>query len=146
MLVAAPTPLDLRVAATQQLLDDWKGRPFSWRERQHCVRMVAEHLRRLGYRPPLARAGSYASALGAQRALRRFGVETLLEAVDSMGLPRIAPAAAIVGDVIAVPGEAPGALTVALGNGRVLGWHPDADGAAVLQPNAYEAAWRIDPR
>jgi hypothetical protein len=43
-----------------------------------------------------------------------------------------------------LPGEdALDALVVALGNGRVLGWHPDAAGAEVLQPLAFESAWRV---
>jgi hypothetical protein len=145
MLAASPTSLDRRVAATQQLLDAWKGRPFSWKAGSHCVAMVAEHLRRMGYTPPMAKAGVFASPLSAQRALKRVGVTTLSEAVDLMGLPRIAPAAALAGDIIELPGEAPGALTVALGNGRVLGWHPDADGAVVLQPSEYISAWRVAP-
>ncbi|WP_174291000.1 DUF6950 family protein [Sphingomonas bacterium] len=146
MVAAEPSPLDRRVAATQQLLDDWKGRPFDWKAKQHCVRMVAEHLRRMGYTPPLAKAGAYSSALGARRAMKRVGVDTLSEAVDLMSFPRIAPAAALVGDIVELPGEDPGALAVALGNGRVLGWHPDADGAVVVQPLEYVAAWRVDPR
>jgi hypothetical protein len=146
ILAAPPTALDRRVAATQQLLDAWKGRPFSWKTGSHCVAMVAEHLRRMGYEPPLAQAGSFASPASAQRALKRVGVTTLSEAVDLMGLPRIASASALAGDIIELPGEAPGALGVALGNGRLLGWHPDAEGAVVVQPTAYIAAWRVDPR
>ena len=146
MLVAPPSPLDLRVAATQKLLDDWKGVEFSWADNQHCVRMVAEHLRRMGYTPPLSKGGPFTTALGAQRAIKRAGCATLSEAVDLVGLPRIAPAAALVGDIIELPGDAPGCLAVALGNGRVLAWHPDADGAAVLQPSAYVVAWRVTPQ
>ncbi len=57
---------------------------------------------------------------------------------------RVPPAAAWTGDVIAMPGlEGPGALAVALGGGRVLGYHEDAVGAAVLQPSEYVAAWRV---
>ncbi len=145
MLAAEPSPLDRRVAATQQLLDDWKGRPFSWEEKRHCVRMVAEHLRRMGYTPPLAKAGSFTSPLSAARALKRVGVETLSEAVDLMGLPRIAPAEALAGDIVEMPGDAPGALTVALGNGRVIGWIGDHPDAVVMQPTMYVTAWRVEP-
>lgn len=35
-----------------------------------------------------------------------------------------------------------GALCVAMGNGRVFGYHQDARGAVVTQPMQIEAAWR----
>jgi hypothetical protein len=147
MIARTPTPLERRARATQKLLDDWKDRPFDWKTQSHCLRLVVEHLRRMGYKPPLSRAGSFKSALAAKGALKRAKVKTLAEAVDLMGLPRIPPAAALVGDIIELPGEAPfGALTVAVGNNRVLGWHADADGAVVMQPVEYIAAWRVDPK
>ena len=138
-------PLQRRVVATQTLLDEWKGRPLDWKAGHHCARMACDHLRRLGYKPPLARAGHFTSPLGARRALKRLGVTTLGEAVDLVGLRRIPPAAAIVGDLVEIPGEESGCLTVALGNGRVLGWHEDAEGAVVLQPVEYVSAWRVEP-
>lgn len=146
MIARDPTPLEQRVAATQATLDDWKDRPFDWKANSHCVRMVTEHLRRMGYKPPLSKGGSFDTPLGAKRALARAKVKTLGEAVDLLRIERIPPAMAIVGDIIELPGEAPfGALTVALGNGRVLGWHEDAAGCAVLQPLAFVSAWRVDP-
>ncbi|WP_374649110.1 hypothetical protein [Rhizorhabdus sp.] len=141
-----PTPLEKRVVAAQLLLDEWRDRPFSWKKGVTCVRLTAAHLRRMGYVPPLAKAGRFASALGARRALERAGFASLSDALDSMGLERIAPASAIVGDIIELPGEAPfNALTVAMGNGRVLGFHQDMEGAAVLQPSDYIGAWRVEP-
>jgi len=142
-----PTPLEIRAAATQTLLDDWRDRPIDWAKGHHCVRMVAEHLRRLGHKPPLAKAGQFKTPLGGRGALKRLGVASIGEALDKMGFERIPPAAALVGDVIEIPGEPPfGALTVALGFGRVLGWHEDTEGAVVLQPIEYVTAWRINPR
>lgn len=140
------TPIERRAAAAQQLLDDWRGRPIDWKKRHHCARMVTEHLRRLKHKPPLAKAGHFTTPLGGRRALQRLGVERMGEVLDQMGFERIPPAAALVGDIVELPGEAPfGALTVAMGNGRVLGWHEDAAGAEVLQPVEYIAAWRINP-
>lgn len=147
MIAVPPTVLELRVAATQKTLDDWKDRPFDWATGGHCARMVAEHLRRMGYSPPLARAGKFVSALGAKAALKRLRVKTLSEAVDLLKLERIAPAMAIVGDIVELPGEAPfGALTVALGNGRVLGFFEDAEGCVILQPSEFFGAWRVKPK
>ncbi len=131
-----------RVAATQATVDRFKARPFRYGSND-CARMVAFHLKRLGLKVSLAKAGSYRSALGATRALKRLGHDSLAEAIDAMGLTRIAPAAAVVGDIVELPGEAPfGALTVAVGNGRVLGFHEDLVGADILQPREYLAAWR----
>jgi hypothetical protein len=132
-----------RTAAAQATFDRFHGRAFAWGQAD-CARMVAFHLRKLGLTPRLAPAGSYRTALSARRALTRAGHDSLAAALDALGLERIAPAAALVGDVLALPGEdALGALVVALGNGRVLGWHPDAAGAEVLQPLAFDAAWRV---
>lgn len=135
-----------RVAAAQATLDRWKGVPFAL-GRADCARMVAFHLRQLGLRVRVGKAGAYASPLSARRALIRAGFASLPDALDQHGLPRIPPAAAIAGDVLQLPADDDegadgiGALCVALGNGRVLGWHPDAEGAVVMQPGAFEAAW-----
>lgn len=147
MLNREPTPLERRVAATSELLESWRDRPFSWAKASTCGRLITDHLRRMGYKPPVARAGSYRSALAARRALARINCATVGDMLDGLGLQRIAPAAALVGDIVELPGEVPfGAMTVALGNGRVLGFHEDLPGAGVLQPQEYVAAWRVEPR
>ena len=140
----APVPAVVhRVAVTQATCDRFIGEPFAW-GRADCARMLAFHLQGFGHRLGLAKVGSYKSALGARRALARFGVATLAEAMDRAGFERIPPAAAVAGDVVELPGdEGFGAMTVALGNGRVLGWHESQPGAAVLQPVQYLAAWRV---
>ncbi len=132
-----------RVAAAQATLDRFQGRAFAF-GKDDCARMAVFHLRKLGLHPRIAKAGSYSSLLGARRALARSGFTSLAEAVDSHGLIRIAPAAAVVGDLLMLPGvEDFGALTIAMGNGRVLGWHEDAPGAAVLQPIDFVTAWSV---
>ena len=90
-----------------------------------------------------SKAGQYHSIAGGVRWLRKMGYDSLIALMDAH-FERIAPAAALPGDVIAMPGmEGPGALTIALGEGRVLGYHEDAIGAVVMQPSEYLAAWRI---
>jgi len=137
--------LERRRDAAQATLDRFKGKPFRF-GRHDCAQMVGLHLRTL--RKPvkeLARAGTYHSLAGGVKALKKLGHDSLADVMDAH-FERIAPAAALVGDVIAVPGlEGPGALTVAMGNGRVLGWHEDAEGAVVMQPLEYVAAWRVLP-
>nr|GFD54648.1 hypothetical protein [Tanacetum cinerariifolium] len=87
------------VAAAQATLDEFKGAPFRWGH-SDCTRLVAAHLRRLDYKVRLPAKGSYGTARAAMKQLRDRGFNTLAEALDSMGLERIAPAAALVGDVV----------------------------------------------
>ena len=132
--------------AAQATLDQWRDRPLRLGT-SDCVRMAASHLRRLGQRVKLPPAGAYRSLPGAVKALRQRGYDTLAAALDGEGLERIAPATAVVGDLVMLPSaDGLGALTVALGNGRVVGYHDDvAGGAAVLQPLTFDAAWRVLP-
>jgi hypothetical protein len=136
--------LPRRAAAAQAAVKRFKGVPLAY-GKNDCVRMAAFVLRRMGHRPQLGKAGSYRSAPGAVRALRRAGHETLAGALDGLGLVRIAPAAALPGDIVMLPAEGPfdGSLNIHVGNGRVLGYHEDAVGADILQPVRYLAAWRV---
>lgn len=129
--------------ATQATVDAWKGRKFRLGQAD-CVRLVADHLRRMGRRVRLPAKGSYGTLIGAQKALKARGYDDLPTALDSMGFVRVAPAAALPGDIIAIPSEhAIGCLMVAVGNGRALGFHEDVEGAEILQPVEYLGAWRV---
>jgi len=132
-----------RVAAAQATLDRFKDKTF--RLGMHdCVRMAAHHLRRLGYTVKLPPAGAYRSKRQAMKLLGDRGYGDLAAALDALGLERIAPAAAVVGDIVQMPAEDElGALCIAMGNGRVLGYHQDAPGAVVMQPAETVAAWRV---
>ena len=140
-------PMVRRTHAAQKTLDKWSKRPMKMGT-SDCVRMAASHLRLLGYHVRLPNSGSYRTVRSAMKALNAAGFDTLEQALDGQGLERIAPAAAIVGDIVMLPGvDRLGGLTVSLGNGRVVGWHEDvAGGAVVLQPVEYRAAWRVEPR
>lgn len=129
--------------ATQATLDAVKGKPFRL-GRNDCARIAAGHLRRMGHQVRLPSAGSYASTRTAMKALKERGFADLLEAMDGMGFERIAPAAALVGDVLALPTSSPlGCLVVVLTNGRALGFVDDVAEASVIQPVEYTAAWRV---
>lgn len=133
-----------RVEAAQATLDAARSRPYKLGVND-CARMTAGHLRRMGKRVKLPPSRSYGTARGALRALKERGFGNLIEAMDGFGFERIAPAAALPGDVLALPTESPlGCLVVALGNGRVCGFHEDVVEGCVLQPLTYEAAWRIN--
>lgn len=134
-----------RVAAAQATLDEFVGKPFRWGH-SDCARLVAAHLRRMGYKVRVPAAGSYASPRSALKALRARGHETMAAAIDAVGLDRIAPAEAVAGDIVqGASGDAFGALGVKLSNGRLLGYHEHAAGAAVLQEVSLEIAWRVSP-
>ncbi|MBW6522400.1 hypothetical protein KZ810_02715 [Sphingomonas sp. RHCKR47] len=129
--------------ATQATLDAVKGKPFRL-GRNDCARIAAAHLRRMGHRVKLPASGSYASPRTAMKALKDRGFADLLEAMDGMGFERIAPAAALVGDVLALPtASSIGCLVVVLTNGRALGFVDDFAEASVIQPVEYAAAWRV---
>lgn len=135
--------------AAQDALDHWRKRKWRMGEND-CLRKFARHARILGHRVKVPPARSYRTVKGALAKLEELGHADLLAAIDSLGFERIAPAAAVVGDLIALPGDDPRlpALTIALGNGRVVGWHEGIahGGADVLQPLEFVAAWRLEPR
>ncbi len=133
-----------RQQAASAAMRRFQHAPFEY-GKNDCARIGAFVLRKMGHKPQMAKAGSYKSALGAKRALSRLGFNSLTEALDAMGLVRIPPAAALAADLVLLPGEGPfgGSLTMAVGNGRVLGYHEDLEGADVLQPVEYVAAWRV---
>jgi hypothetical protein len=133
-----------RQQAAQAAVARFKGQPWEL-GKNDCVRMAAFVLRKMGHRPQLGKAGTYKSGAGAMLALKRSGHDSLGAALNALGLERIAPAAALIADIIMIPGEAPldGALTIAVGNGRVLGFHQDAESAEILQPVEFICAWRL---
>ncbi|WP_292085310.1 MULTISPECIES: DUF6950 family protein [unclassified Brevundimonas] len=130
-----------RVAAVEATIKRFEGKPLAY-GRDDCARMAAFCLRKLGVKASLLKAGAYRSALGARRALMTLGYSNLEDAVDGLGLPRIAPATALPGDILALQGEDGVALCVAIGNGRALGFWASSGVCTVIQPLEYVAAWR----
>ena len=143
-------PLVRRVEIAQEALDTFGGKPFAWGTND-CARLAALVLRRAGYNPNLAQFGDYRSDRAALRALKARKMASVLDWIDSVkGLHRIAPAAALPGDLIAFPGASGwDGLAVALGNGRVLAFSSEIEGnAAVVIAAKLElatAAWSVPP-
>lgn len=136
--------LILRRDAAQATLDCWCTRPFRLGSAD-CGQMAARHLRSAGIAIRLPPSGSYRTPKGAVRALRKLGFDGLTAWIDGTGLERIAPAAALAGDILQLPADHPlGALAVALGNGAAVGWYEGLDmGAVTLRPLLFQAAWRV---
>ena len=133
-----------RAAAAQACIDRFNGKPYEAGKRD-CIKLAGHSMHRLGRRVGLTKGLRYSSEAGGLRAMRKLGFKDLAEAVDAAGLERIAPAAALPGDIIALAAEGESAfgcaLTVAVGNGRVLGFQNGV--GVVMQPLAYLAAWRV---
>jgi hypothetical protein len=138
------TVMERRVAAAQKTVDRFKDQPFQW-GRFDCFQLVAFHCRVAG-RPLKAapKIGRYASLLTGVKRLRKLGYHDIPALLDGV-FERIAPAAALAGDIIQMPSEDDdvGGVTVCVGNGRVIGYHEDVVGACILQPLEMKAAWRV---
>ena len=138
------TPREKRSKAAQACIDRFGGRPFDMTKRRDCARLAGHLLHHLDVAVPPLKGARYSTPAGALRAMRRLGFASLVEAVDSLGLERIAPARAVTGDLVALEageGDPFGCvLTVSVGNGRVFGFI-DGKGQA-LQPHKFITAWR----
>lgn len=138
------TEIERRVAAVEATRAHFAGRPFQW-GKVDCAKVVAWHLRKMGHPSiGIAKAGTYRTALSAKRAMKRWGVGSLSEALDKAGLAQIAPAAALPGDIVRLPGtDTFDALAIVAGNGAVLAFHEDSDTMEVVRLIAQpEVAWR----
>ena len=141
------TAMSVRQQAAQACVDRFAGKPFAWGSAD-CGKLVNHNLHKLGIKVGLLKGATYKSEFGAIRHLKKHGLSSMLEAMDATECSRIGAASALVGDVIALPGEGTvwdAALVVSLGNGRALGFQ---DGVChVLQPDLTHAitAWRCDP-
>lgn len=133
--------LEIRAAATSATFARFNGEPLVL-GKTDCARMVAFHLKQLGFDPALLpHSGTYSTEVGARRALRRLGVESLSEIMDRH-FPRIAPAEALVGDISCVRAADLGdAMQVTLHRNTVLGFLDGVCGELVNQE--YVACWRV---
>lgn len=123
-------PLVRRQRAVQETFTRFNGRPLR-HGRGDCAQMAAYLLRRLwkGDKDRLAalkaledRAGAYRSRKAAGKTLEALGAHTLADLMDRLDCPRIAPAAALPGDLLGLPApEGQIALFMALERGEGFG-------------------------
>lgn len=137
-------PMIRRAAATQACMDRFAGKAYAPGVRD-CAKLAAHAMHKMGRRVSLLKGQRYTTEAGAVRVLRRTGFASLIEAVDALGLSRIAPAAALPADLVAIACDDGGAfgcsLTVALDNGRVLGFQNGVCLPAI--PQGFICAWRV---
>lgn len=134
-----------RQRATNATLAKYRARAFDWRNRATCVHLARFQMRQMGHRPPPI--PDIRSPIGARRALKATGHDDLAALLDSL-LPRIAPAAMLLGDLALVPGdpEDEGGFDsiVMSGGDKLFGWHPDdPSGIKPLIVSTITGAWRL---
>lgn len=124
--------MDRRTKAAQACLTRFKDLPYQPGKRD-CW-MQARHLfHSLKIKVPGAKGIRYSSEIGGVKCLKRAGFDSLIEVVDTLGFQRIAPAAAIIGDLVALPTESPlGSLAVCVGPAQFLAYGEDFAGATVI--------------
>lgn len=135
------TELELRVRATEATFARFHGQLFEL-GKNDCARMVAFHLRQLGHRASLLNGGRYSTPVGARKALQRLGVSSLTEIMDQR-FPRISPAEARTGDVLAGVSESGegDAMAIRLHRQNALAFLDGVCGEVIISD--YVAAWRV---
>jgi hypothetical protein len=129
-----------RMEATQKTVDRFKGREFKFGQFD-CVQLAIGHSRHAGRKIKIPK---YGDLMSGTRALRQVGFETLGAAMDRY-FPRIEPARMLLGDFVEMPGmDGFSSLAIAVGNGRVLGFHESIPHADILQPILISGAWSIE--
>lgn len=141
-----PTPpLIRRTKAVEAVHARFAGKGFKL-GRRDCVRLAAHLLRSLGRKMPTVPA--YSTEFMAAKRIKEHGADDLAGLMDAIGLARIAPAQALIGDLLFLPGDGEkgiGALTIAGGNGAMLGYHEAQAGLVWMRSDAAIAAWSVLP-
>lgn len=128
-----------REQALTKTLGKYRDKPFVWGVTD-CVLMLRSHLIAMGHRK-VPKVPEYETALGAKKALKAAGFESVEAMLDSL-LPRIAPAQALPGDVLALQGEdGLDAVMVSVGY-KAAGWQQEVEGMAIVIPLEVKGAWR----
>lgn len=131
-----------RQQATQATMDRYRRKVFDWKTGVTCVHLARFHLKAMGHKVPTV--PRIRSALAAKRALESNGWAGVEAMLDSM-LPRIAPAAMLLGDLATVPGsDGMDCILVCAGPQVVMGWHPEDGRFVTYQGGIGElaSAWR----
>lgn len=135
--------LERRRVATQKTLDRYRGKVFDWSKGITCVHLARYHLRNMGNKvPTLPR---FRSALGAKKALKERGWDSVEAMLDSM-FQRVAPAELLLGDLAIVPGDnGMDAIFVCAGPLKLFGWREDAPALVLLDVDLDQltGAWRV---
>lgn len=116
-----------------------------------CGKLAAHALHKQGRSAKLLNGSKHKTWAGAVKYIRKLGYADLIELMDAqLGVTpaqRIPPAAALPGDIIAMPTDDETgfgcSLAVALDNGRILGLNPLTNMIEPMQPMSFICAWRV---
>lgn len=141
-----PLTLFERKAATDRTLHKFRDRPFDWHGAS-CIHLARTQAVNMGHRVPML--APFRTAVGAAKALRATGHNTLSGLLDSLFVP-IVPARMLAGDLCAGPPDQDAAgfcaIGIADGHGNIFGWH-EADGAKLstikFATGQLTGAWRL---
>lgn len=139
-----------RAAATQACMDRFGFKAVEPGVRD-CGKLAAHALHKQGRSAKLLNGTRHTTWSGAIGYMRRLGFPNLMDLMDAQlevgPDQRIPPAAALPGDIIAMPtDEANGfgcSLAVALDNGRILGLNPATGLIEPMIPHLFVCAWRV---
>jgi len=136
-------PLLLRQRAASACVKMYAGKRLAL-GRHDCARLARTCLHHMRVGVPFLKGIKW-SGKTAEKTLAGLGFDCLMDAMDGTGLPRIAPARALVGDIIAMPAEDGSpygcALGVMLSNRQALAF---GDGVCrVGKPKEFLAAWSV---
>jgi len=110
-----------------------------------CVKLATHALVKMRHGSGPVKGLRYSTEAQGLKLMRKAGFKTLPEALDAMDLPRIAPAMALQGDLIAAPSETDNpfgaSLCVAMADGLVLGFSQGI--CSTWRLSAFEGAWRL---
>jgi len=133
------TEMEIRAEATEATRLKFHNRPYEW-GKVDCIRMARFHALKMGHRPP--KLPRYSNELGAIRAIKKTGFESIEQIFDSM-FPKIPLAFARVGDFVVAEGEN-GVDAVFISAGRkIMGFHESADKLVMVTPEIVKAAYRV---
>jgi hypothetical protein len=141
-----------RIEAAQATIDRFLNKEFEWGSND-CAHLAAFAIRSLGHPDPLANVATYATRRNAIKAMRKAGITSFGEHLESLGYEPIAPALAMPGDLVGLPAEeedvAKGWVTlgVAVGQNRFLAFSEGKCilGAVLGTELVGTTAWRVPP-
>ena len=121
----------------------FRDKPFQW-GKVDCAKVAAFHLKKLGHKILISKAGAYSSPIGAARALKRLGYANLAEMATGVGLTPIPYSRMLLGDIAEIEGDTPlGAIGLYAGNGNLFCFHEDHPGLVTFAPNNILRAWSV---
>lgn len=133
-----------RMRALESVRARFEGQPLEL-GKSDCLRIARYHLVRMGHEG-LPKVPPYRTVVGARKALKDQGVDTLSELLDKHLGDRIPPAMMLPGDLVVVDGtEEEGGETILISAGTKLwGFHQDSESFTLIEPfaGAIKQAWR----